>query len=106
MLDKPDTKLLDEFVLTEGVDNPKSLKKINNAWGEIHRHGKAELGEELRDAGKSLSTKNQKLDEAYDQVRKMENWWKLAMQAKKEKREAFEAQVKSSKLNSRKTKTT
>ena len=22
MLDKPDTKLLDEFVLTEGVDNP------------------------------------------------------------------------------------
>lgn len=45
MLDKPNTKILEEFFLTEGVDNPELLKKISKAWGEVHLRGKAELGE-------------------------------------------------------------
>lgn len=44
MLDKPNTKLLEEFVLTEEVENLEVLKRIIKSWGEIHRKGKAELG--------------------------------------------------------------
>lgn len=49
------------------------------------------IGEELRDAKSSLSTKNQELANACHQIHKMENWWKQATEAKKETREKFEA---------------
>ncbi|XP_050919798.1 uncharacterized protein LOC127137372 [Lathyrus oleraceus] len=44
MVNKPDSKMLEEFVLYEGVDNSKFQKRIIQAWGYIHRHGRAELG--------------------------------------------------------------
>lgn len=44
MVDKPDSELLEEFVLYEGVDNSEFQKRIVRAWGDIHRHGRAELG--------------------------------------------------------------
>lgn len=53
------------------------------------------MEDELRDADNSLNTKNQDLDEAYRQIKKLEKWWKQATQSKKEMREKFEAHVKS-----------
>ncbi|XP_050909241.1 uncharacterized protein LOC127123017 [Lathyrus oleraceus] len=44
MVDKPDSELLEEFVLYEGVENLEFQKRIIRAWGDIHHHGRAELG--------------------------------------------------------------
>lgn len=44
ILGKPDTEWSQEFVLHERVDNPDFLKRINRAWGEIHRQERDELG--------------------------------------------------------------
>lgn len=32
------------YLVLDKPDNPKLLKKINKAWGEIHHHVKAEMG--------------------------------------------------------------
>lgn len=44
MMDKPDSKHVEDFVLYEGVDNPELLKNIIKAWGEIYPQGRYEMG--------------------------------------------------------------
>lgn len=44
MMDKPDSRCVEDFVLYEGVDNTELLKKIIKAWGEICPQGRAEMG--------------------------------------------------------------
>lgn len=44
MVDKPNSELLEEFVLYEGVDNSEFQKRIVRARGDTHFHGRAELG--------------------------------------------------------------
>ncbi|XP_050888230.1 uncharacterized protein LOC127093354 [Lathyrus oleraceus] len=44
MVDKPDLKNVDSFVLYEGVEEPELVKKIVKAWGAISPQGKAEMG--------------------------------------------------------------
>lgn len=44
MVDKPDLQGLEGFVLYEGVEDPKLVKKIVKAWGEICPQGRAEMG--------------------------------------------------------------
>ncbi|XP_050908639.1 uncharacterized protein LOC127122330 [Lathyrus oleraceus] len=44
MVDKPDSKHVEDFALYEGVDNPELLKKIINAWGEICPKERDEMG--------------------------------------------------------------
>ncbi|XP_050920369.1 uncharacterized protein LOC127138005 [Lathyrus oleraceus] len=43
-VDKPDSNCVKDFVLYEGVDNPKLLKKIIKDLGEICPQGRAEMG--------------------------------------------------------------
>ncbi|XP_050904656.1 uncharacterized protein LOC127118487 [Lathyrus oleraceus] len=44
MVDKPNSKYVEDFVLYEGIGNPELLKKIIKAWGEICIQGRAEMG--------------------------------------------------------------
>lgn len=44
MVDKPDSKHVEDFVLYEGADNPELLRKIIKAWGEICPQGRAGMG--------------------------------------------------------------
>lgn len=44
MVDKPDPKHAEDFVLYEGVENLELLKKIIKAWGDICSQGRAEIG--------------------------------------------------------------
>ena len=44
MVDKPDSKSVEGFILHEGVDDPELLKKIIKAWGAIFPQGIAEMG--------------------------------------------------------------
>ncbi|XP_050889532.1 uncharacterized protein LOC127094797 [Lathyrus oleraceus] len=44
MVDKPESKHVEDFVLYEWVDNPELLKKIIKAWREICPQGTTEMG--------------------------------------------------------------
>ncbi|XP_050916338.1 uncharacterized protein LOC127131461 [Lathyrus oleraceus] len=44
MVDKPDLKGVECFVLYEGIEDPELVKKIVKAWGEICLQGRAEMG--------------------------------------------------------------
>ncbi|XP_050916035.1 uncharacterized protein LOC127131140 [Lathyrus oleraceus] len=44
MVDKPDLKGVEGFILYEGVEDPELVKKIVKSWGEICPQGRAEIG--------------------------------------------------------------
>ncbi|XP_050909910.1 uncharacterized protein LOC127123753 [Lathyrus oleraceus] len=44
MVDNPDLKSVEGFVLYEGVEDPELVKKIVKAWGSICPQGRAEMG--------------------------------------------------------------
>ncbi|XP_050916751.1 uncharacterized protein LOC127131910 [Lathyrus oleraceus] len=44
MVDKPDLESVEGFVLYEGVEEPKLIKKIVKAWGSICPQGRAKMG--------------------------------------------------------------
>ncbi|XP_050916785.1 uncharacterized protein LOC127131950 [Lathyrus oleraceus] len=44
MVDKPDLKSVEGFLLYEGVEEPELIKKIVKAWGLICPQGRAEMG--------------------------------------------------------------
>lgn len=39
-----EAKLLEEFLIAEGVEDADKMKRIHRAWGKVHRIGKKELG--------------------------------------------------------------
>lgn len=44
--EEPKAKLLEEFLIAEGVEDADIIKRIRRAWGKVHCIGKKELGKE------------------------------------------------------------
>lgn len=44
--ENPQDKLLEEFLIAEGVEYVNMMKRIRRAWGKVHRIGKKELGKQ------------------------------------------------------------